>query len=169
MDKSHFRSLASEGDINLRVVESSLHEEQLSCVLIVHLVCERTIERWIESASNNKNIFNNVRGLNFSAKLQIAKNFELPDFFSIFCKTLNIIRNKFAHDISKTKIDVEEMNKLESCILLLPKETIGRDIKTNTIKIKGVTHNYTEATENIKLVCIFLMTYSNLFTYISKI
>lgn len=168
MDKSHFLSLANERDMNLRFVESSLHEEQLSCVLIVHLVCERTIERWIESASNNKNIFNNVRGLSFSAKLQIAKNFGIPDFFHGFCNVLNNIRNKFAHEISKTKIDNEEINKLESCILLLSKDTFGRDMKTNTITIKGRSHKYIEATENIKLVSIFGLIYSNLFNHISK-
>ncbi|RYM50983.1 hypothetical protein [Serratia proteamaculans] len=168
MDKSHFLSLSNEKDMNLRFVESSLYEEQLSCVLIVHLVCERIIERWIESASNNKNIFNNVRGLSFSAKLQIANNFGTPEFFHCFCKVLNNVRNKFAHEISKTKIDDEEMNKLESSILLLPKDTIGRDLKTNTIIIKGVSQKYIESTENVKLVSIFGLIYSNLLNQISR-
>ncbi|MGQ1888286.1 hypothetical protein [Serratia marcescens] len=168
MDKSHFLSLAKEGEVNLRFAESCLHEEQLSCVLIIHLVCERIIERWTESTSNNKNIFDNVRGLSFSAKLQIAKNFELPEFFSVFCKTLNKIRNGFAHEISKKYIDDEEINKLESCMTLLPKEAVGRDVKTNTIKIKGVPHKYSEATVNIKLVCMFGLVYSNLLTYVNE-
>ena len=73
MDKAHFSTLLRMKEMNMRFVSLTFHTDQLSAVLVIHMVCEKILETWIEASSHNKNFFNNSVSLTFNNKLIIAK------------------------------------------------------------------------------------------------
>lgn len=168
MDKQHFLSLGNERDMHLRVMALMENSDELGFILTIHLVCERVIETWIEATTNNRNLFRDIKSLSFSSKLQMAKNCEIPEYFHIFSKKLNILRNQFAHNLEKKSISNEDLKSLEYCAQFLPDDSFGKDIHTNTLITKSGECKYTDATINKKIGLIFFLIYSTLLEYSRK-
>ncbi|VVJ28262.1 hypothetical protein [Klebsiella variicola] len=162
MDKQHILSLGNERDMHLRVMAFMENSDELGFILTIHLVCERIVETWIEAASNNRNLFHDIKSLSFSAKLQMAKNCDIPEYFYIFSRKLNIVRNQFAHNLEKTSISNDDLRNLEYCAQFLPDDAIGKNIHTNKIITKNGECKYTDTTKNKKIGMIFFLVYSNL-------
>ncbi|ENU0754767.1 MULTISPECIES: hypothetical protein [Enterobacteriaceae] len=158
MDKAHFSTLLRMKEMNMRFVSLTFHTDQLSAVLVIHMVCEKILETWIEASSHNKNFFNNSVSLTFNNKLIIAKNFSFPNECFQFMKKLNAIRNKFAHQIDKTEMTEEEINSLYNSL----SEFIARepefDPKTSSIESRKKRYKYTD-NNNIKLLLLFTAMY----------
>ncbi|MDC7944791.1 hypothetical protein [Raoultella ornithinolytica] len=95
MDKLHFSSLLQMKEMNKRFALIAYHTDQLSAVLVIHMVSEKILETWIEAKTHNKDFFSNSVNLTFNNKLLIAKNFSLPNDCFVFLKTLKEGANKF--------------------------------------------------------------------------
>lgn len=168
MNKNHFLTLCNEKDMHLRLLGLMKIKEQLSVILVTHLACEKVIETWIEAIANNEAFFYNTT-IGFAAKLQIAKNCGLPDYFYIFSKNLNKIRNDFAHFVDKDSINNKELEKLEYCTHHLPKETICKDIYSSRFSLGDTEYQYAEADFNKKLGFIFFLIYSSLLGHVNNL
>lgn len=158
MDTQHFLSIASLREMNLRFVAVAGHDDQLSGVLTIHMVCEKIIDLWIEAATHNADFFNGVGNINFSNKLQIAKNFSLPDTPYKFMKVLNTIRNKFAHQIDKTSMTDEEIETLYNSLKSYLEKHPENDPKKLHVICYGKEYPYNHS-NNVKLSGIFYCVY----------
>lgn len=164
MDKVHFSSLLHMKEMNLRFASVVSHTEQLSAVLVIHMVCEKILETWIEASSDNKDFFKNLLSLSFSNKLLIAKNFSLPNEIFLFIKELNSIRNKFAHDIQKTEVSEPEIEKLYSSLSGFIARHPSMDPKKSSVHSHGVEYKYTD-NNNIKISLLFSCMYLYLLSF----
>ncbi|HDU2404246.1 TPA: hypothetical protein RE095_004795 [Klebsiella pneumoniae] len=158
MDTQHFLSIVTLNEMNLRFAAVAGHNDQLSGVLTIHMVCEKIIDLWIESATHNANFFNNVGNINFSNKLQIAKNFSLPDTPYRFMKTLNTIRNKFAHQIDKISMTDEEVESLYDSLSSYLEKHPENDPKKMHVICYGKEYPYNHS-NNVNLSGIFYCVY----------
>ncbi|MEN6734704.1 hypothetical protein [Klebsiella pneumoniae] len=150
MDKLHFSSIMHMKEMNLRFITIADHSDELSATLVIHMMCEKIIETWIEASTNNKNFFSGGVNLTFKSKLQIAKNFSLPEECYNFMKTLNSIRNKFAHQIEKVKITENEMDDLYRSLSNYIKQHPNMDPKVCTLRTKNGTYNYSHS-NNVRI------------------
>ncbi|HHJ4622961.1 TPA: hypothetical protein ACQJJL_004239 [Raoultella ornithinolytica] len=162
MDKLHFSSLLQMKEMNKRFALIAYHTDQLSAVLVIHMVSEKTLETWIEAKTHNKDFFSNSVNLTFNNKLLIAKNFSLPNDCFVFLKTLNSIRNKFAHQIEKTEISESEIEKLYDSLSGFIKRNPNKDPKLCKLHTRQGTHTFND-NNNIKLSLIFSSFYLSLF------
>ncbi|HBR2823844.1 TPA: hypothetical protein L9Q99_005184 [Klebsiella pneumoniae] len=158
MDKVHFSSLLEMREMNKRFSSLIYNTDQLSTVLVLHMVCEKILEKWIEASSNNKGFFSNSVSLTFNNKLIIANNFSLPVECFKFMKTLNSIRNKFAHDIHKTEVSDSEIDMLYNSLSEVIKRNPGEDPKDMKLITPRGTYTFND-NNNIKLIIMFTTAY----------
>ncbi|ELP0298636.1 hypothetical protein ACTWOF_005993 [Klebsiella michiganensis] len=158
MDKIHFSSLLEMREMNKRFSSLVYNTDQLSTVLVLHMVCEKILEKWIEASSNNKEFFNNSVSLTFNNKLNIANNFSLPIACFRFMKALNSIRNKFAHDIHKTEVSNTEIDMLYSSLHEFINRNPGEDPKHLKLITTNGTYTFND-NNNIKLMIMFTAAY----------
>lgn len=162
MNKQHLLSLLNQKEMNLRVASILGNSDDLSAVLIIHLACEKIIETWIEAATNKPDFFSNVSSITFYSKLQIAKNLSLPDTPFDFMKTLNKIRNKFAHQITKNKVSDDEINELYNSLSHYLESQPENDPKRLHCISYGKEYTFNDG-NNVKLSmmfsCVFLSIY----------
>ncbi len=158
MDKAHFSTLLNMKEMNKRFVSVLYHTDQLSAVLVIHLVCEKILETWIEASSHNKNFFNNSVTLTFNNKLHIAKNFSFPHECFQFMKTLNSIRNKFSHQIEKIEISETEMESLYNSLSDFIAREPAKDPKKSIFLSHNKIYKYND-NNNVKLILLFSSVY----------
>lgn len=158
MDKAHFSTLLNMKEMNKRFISLTYHTDQLSAVLVIHMVCEKILETWIEASSHNKNFFNNSVNLTFNNKLLIAKNFSLPHECFQFMKTLNSIRNKFSHQIEKIEISEIEMDSLYNSLSDFITREPEKDPKESSVISNNKTYKYND-NNNIKIILLFSCVY----------
>ncbi|HDZ0419563.1 hypothetical protein [Klebsiella quasipneumoniae] len=154
MDKLHFSSITRMKEMNVRFITIADHSDELSATLVIHMMCEKIIETWIEASTNNKNFFSGGVNINFNNKLQIAKNFSFPEECYNFMKTLNSIRNKFAHQIEKVKITEKEMDDLYRSLSNYINQNPNLDPKFCTLKTKNGTYNYSHS-NNVRISFLY--------------
>ena len=164
MDKLHFSSLLEMREMNKRFVSLAFHTDQLSAVLVIHMVCEKILETWIEASSNNKHFFNNSLSLSFTNKLIIAKNFNFPLECFQFMKILNSIRNKFSHRIEKLEISESELEDLYISLSDFIAREPDKDPKKSSIKTNENTYEYNYS-NNVKLLLLFSSMYLSVLSF----
>ncbi|HDO6728982.1 hypothetical protein VSS26_15235 [Klebsiella pneumoniae] len=162
MDKKHFSSLLQMKEMNKRLSSVIYHTDQLSAVLVHHMVCEKVLETWIEASTHNKEFFCNSVSLTFNNKLLIAKNFSLPNECFLFMRALNSIRNKFAHQIEKTEVSESEIEMLYSSLSGFINRYPSKDPKLCKIITKQGTYTFNDS-NNIKISLIFSSLFLSLF------
>lgn len=57
MNKEHFLTILSYKGITLKFLNITKHDDELSAVLLIHLMFEKIIEVWVESITNNPKFF----------------------------------------------------------------------------------------------------------------
>ncbi|WP_447876944.1 hypothetical protein [Serratia fonticola] len=159
MDKSHFVKIFNEREMNKRFFKLAEQDDALSSVLVIHLMFEKIIEAWIESASHNVNFFNDVNMIAFSTKLKIAKNFGLSDQVCSAIKSLNSLRNEFAHKISKTVISDAEIAKLETLANEINRKSGFSEMAGFKLEGLNVAIKYSDSSNNVKMPFIFSVIY----------
>ena len=81
--------------------------------LVFHLTFEYMVEKWINFKINNgADLFKGIEKIGFHAKIYLAKNSGFSTDIFQCLNTVNDIRNKFAHQIFKSELDIGEQGKL---------------------------------------------------------
>ena len=124
MDVTMLKSFFEGPEFADGIIAVSETEDNLGCVLRVHLLSEMFLEAFICSTVSNKELFNpkpldKVRfNLTYSNKLKFAFKLGLPTPMFKAMDTLNDLRNVFAHNLKQD--DIKD-SYLESMILHINK------------------------------------------------
>jgi hypothetical protein len=86
-------------------------KDDVLIVLKIHLLAENLVDAWVCSFAGKVDFLNAPVKLNFSfsQKLKLARNMGLPDELFKVVSEINKLRNKMAHDLSKKKIEEEDI------------------------------------------------------------
>lgn len=164
MDTLHFASILKMQEMHKRFTSIVDSNDELSGTVVIHMVCEKILETWIEACTYNKSFFGDSLNLTFANKLKIAKNFSFPLDCYTFMKTLNSIRNKFAHQIDKTTISSQEIDDLYNSFASFIEKNPQLDPKKMTVHTKKVSYNFSHS-NNVRLSifysCIVLILMKN--------
>lgn len=94
-------------------------DDDLGCLLRIHLMTENMLEAWCCSASNNPLFFKDFGAnltMSYIAKLKLASNFGLNSFSYNELKEINKIRNAHSHQIDNYAISDLEISTLMKLI-----------------------------------------------------
>jgi hypothetical protein len=162
MNIKHFHEAFEDKDTNLQMVEALRSTDEIGSVLRMHLYLERVIEAWVAAVTNNPKVFSSQSGFSFSVKLEIARNFDLPNVLYSAIKMINKIRNNFSHKINK-KIDDIEIRNIEN---VLKNTKYHKDMPLLTdivILLDGHKQSYKECDNKFKFcnICTFIIVSLN--------
>lgn len=154
-------------------------EDDLTCVLKLHLLTERLLEAWI-CGCTEVDIFSTEHDVRFtpsySTKLALAARLGFPKPAFEALDKFNKLRNEFAHKLSTNDI---EMRYLESMFTHIERMPLGPDMQQ--IKdMKFGTYNSDESIKNeyiytdketpprIKLILIYTSLTQRIFYHITQ-
>jgi hypothetical protein len=164
MNIKNFHDAFRDKETNLQMIEALRSPDEVGSVLRMHLYLERVIEAWVAAVTDNPKVFASQSGslFSFSAKLEIAKNFDLPSDLYSAIKMINKIRNDFSHKINK-KIDEIEIKNIENT---LKKSKYHKDIPSLTSMsfiLDGHRKSYKECDNKFKFctICTFIIVSLN--------
>lgn len=161
MDKEHFIKLLSYKGVTLKFLNITNHDDELSAVLIIHLLFEKIVERWVESITDTPQFFEGTP-MTFTSKLQVAQNFYMPDYAYKPLITLNKIKDNFASDGSKENIGKDEMTELEKVSIIVKAHSPLRKLFSSSIVTQEGKKIYRESSNNTKLAILFTMLYQEI-------
>ena len=112
------------GDIDIAKAFTSIsdNEDELGCILRVHLLSERLLDAWISAKINIEDLFENSANEkfkfrpSFSLKLALAKKLDFPVELIQCLQALNSKRNDFAHRYDCDPISDIDIEKMASSI-----------------------------------------------------
>jgi hypothetical protein len=105
-------------------------------IVAFHLIFEYLIEKWIDWKINNgAPVFSGIEKIGFHNKLYIAKNIGLPKTIFKALNKVNDERNKFAHLISKKKINKNEI--IEIALLADQIDCMGGKFEDLGVNVNG--------------------------------
>ncbi|EIC82039.1 hypothetical protein [Serratia sp. M24T3] len=161
MNKEHFLTILSYKGITLKFLNITKHDDELSAVLLIHLMFEKIIEVWVESITNNPKFFAGTP-MTFAAKLQVAQNFQMPEHILNTLITLNKIRDTFGNEGSKENISNEEMIELGKISITVKAHSLFRKLPTCSVITNEGKKIYKDSANNIKLSKLFTMLYQEI-------
>lgn len=152
MDTNHFSTSQgitsfSNSSIIQRLTKLMGNDDHMYCVISVHLLTEKMLEMWSESASKNPKMFDDTK-LSFNAKLSLSKNFGLPINLYLAIKKLNTLRNQFGHNLNKTEIADSDITELENHLVNVDPSSNFKEYKINS---GNQMVKYSEATNAQKM------------------
>lgn len=115
MDGQIFANMLSDTVEPSQLLEMVLGTDTLGSVLRAHLICENLVEAWICSSCEQAAFFgaeNSRLNIGFDTKLRIARNVGLPVPLYNALKTINTMRNEFAHNLGVKEIAQHHIDSL---------------------------------------------------------
>ncbi|WP_269934841.1 hypothetical protein [Serratia liquefaciens] len=126
MDANIFLNIYGNVDVTKAFTTISDNEDELSCVLKIHLLSERLLDAWISSTVGVEDLFENAKDerlkfrLTFALKLALAKKLDLPNEFVKCLQILNTRRNDFAHRYDCDPLSDADIEKMAAAIRSYP-------------------------------------------------
>ncbi|MGP2965964.1 hypothetical protein [Serratia ureilytica] len=126
MDASIFLNIYGNVDVTKAFTSISDNEDELSCVLRIHLLSERLLDAWISSSIGVEDLFENAKDerlkfrLTFALKLALAKKLGFPNEFVKCLQILNTRRNDFAHRYDCEPLSDSDIEKMATAIRSYP-------------------------------------------------
>ncbi|MFP7326897.1 hypothetical protein [Serratia marcescens] len=166
MDIRLFHEAFSSKKANLQFVKATKSDDDIGTVLRIHLYLERVLEAWTACATENNKIFDGKININFVTKLQIAKNFGMPNDISSAIEEINRIRNKFSHNIENDEITEQNISKLESILQTTQYHEMSPLLVDSIVILQGREIAYKDMSLKLKLcaICMHIISNLNFFT-----
>ncbi|MBP2167021.1 hypothetical protein J2125_000213 [Erwinia toletana] len=159
---SHFEFLTMHTGQYSNFLAACQTEDDIGAVLRLHLLLEKDLEVWCACSSENGKIFAGFGenlSLEFSAKNQLAYNFDLSEDLYKVIKRFNKIRNVRAHQVDNFAITDAEIDSLTSLIgVNYPSNLLA--ISDFGVQVNGGEHQLftSKGTPNrLKLIMIYSM------------
>jgi len=147
MDHQYFSNKFHDGKIKDRLLQVLNYDDPLLCVVSSHLILERMLEIWIVSYTGVPSLLDSTQ-INFSQKLKLCKNCQLPTEIVTAISKLNKLRNNLSHRLEKFDVEHTEIEELLGLVQKIPPGHTQENLlefsiqsPNGMIKIKNATNN----------------------------
>ncbi|EHL6631282.1 hypothetical protein KFL82_004782 [Salmonella enterica] len=122
MNLNVYMEIIGDNKPGLSFIEASASSDAVGIVLRMHLICELLTEAWVCAACNQRDLFMDgdkpIR-IECDTKLKLARNLGLPVPLYNAMKTINKVRNRFAHQ-SSSSITEADISSIQDNLLNMP-------------------------------------------------